>query len=502
MLWSGPMRAGLRPWIVALTALVVVCVRFDLVPLLRGPAPYPPEWQWRHRPRALSRALPAVPAGVALAGLLAWSGSRAARRRPRRSAAVVIAGGLVVGGLLPLLLLASEDGGCVAHLVRRTASPGYLSYHAVASSEAAADVGRFLRDYPRLVPELPVHAATHPPGPVLVFRGLIAVLEDVPWLQRALDARVRAACGDEADGCGPYLAAQGGAPRAAALAGALIAHGLTVATLLPIAWLAFQLTRDPLAAARTAALWPLVPGAALFLPALDGAIAFPVACALAGWRAACAAERAWARAAGVVAAAAMGAAAAYLSYGSGLFLILGAGVVLASLPAAVWTSPRRRVLGPLAAVAALGTAFLLAPLALGHDPLASARAALALHTTEFTALRSYGTWLVFGPLDFAMFLGVPVAVAFAAHAWQGTRWATAAPPARFALATALVLAALFASGLVRGEVGRLFVPLLPLGLIAGVLRLDDEPGPDAGTAATFALLLVAVDAVLRLNWRI
>src|SRR3989304_9038174 len=32
------------------TLLVLAAIRFDALPLLRGPAPYPPEWQWEYRP--------------------------------------------------------------------------------------------------------------------------------------------------------------------------------------------------------------------------------------------------------------------------------------------------------------------------------------------------------------------------------------------------------------------------------------------------------------------
>ena len=34
---------------------VLVSIPFDLVPLLRGPAPYPPEWQWAFRPEGPAR---------------------------------------------------------------------------------------------------------------------------------------------------------------------------------------------------------------------------------------------------------------------------------------------------------------------------------------------------------------------------------------------------------------------------------------------------------------
>ena len=489
----------------ALSALAVVSIRYDLVPVLRGPAPYPPEWQWRHRPRALARALPAVPFALGVVGVLAWSGSAAARRRPRTAAAAVVAAGLLLGTGFSLALVSSEDGGAVAYLTRRTASPGYLSYHAVACSPEVSDLGLFLREYPTRLPRLPMHAATHPPLPVVAFATLIRALEDRPALVGAIDARIAEACGRDIEGCGPHLAALPPAPRAAALAGALLSHLTAMLTILPVAGLAFQLTRDPLSAARVAALWPLVPGAALFVPALDPALAFPVTLALLALRWAVCAERTWRRFAAMLLAGAAGTVALYLSYGSALFLLLGTVAVVASLPRYILADNRPRVWRALAGTAVAGIALSLMPLLVGHDFVGSMRVALALHAGEYTARRSYPLWLVFGPLDVALFLGVPVVLGLLSHARRAFDTGltlSLSPPARLALGTAAALVVLFLSGTVRGEVGRLLVPLMPLGLLAGMLRLEGDPGPDARTTALTAGLLAASDVVMRLNWRI
>jgi hypothetical protein len=490
----------------ALSLLVLMAVRFDLAPALRGPAPYPPEWQWRHRPRALTRVAPALPAGAALLALLAWSGQPSALRRPRRSAAVLLGGALLLGGVWPLALLESEDGGAVAHLVRRTASPGYLSYHAVAVSPAAADTRAFLRGYPQALPSLPVHAATHPPGPVLFFRVLIAVLDDQAGVRGALDALVTRACGAEADGCGPNVAALTPSARAAALAGPLLLHAAAILTLLPIAALAFQLTRDRLAAARVAALWPLVPGAALFLPALDPALALPVTLALVALRSSITDDTGARRLAGAIASGLAAAVAGFLSYGSGLFLLLGAGVMLLSLPRGTWSERRARIVAAASLAAMAVAAVFAAALAFGHDVVASAAMALAIHAEQYTARRSYGLWLVYGPIDLALFLGVPVAAGLLARAAAGARrvgdWPALVPSVRLGTATSVALLLLFLGGFVRGEVGRLLVPLMPLALLGGVLRLDDAPGPEAREAVLAAVLLMAFDVVFRLNWRI
>jgi hypothetical protein len=487
-----------------LTLLTFVAVRYDLLPGLRGPAPYPPEWQWRYRSRALSRVLPAAPVAALWVGLLMASGTAAARRRPRLAAPALVAGAAVLGLAWPLALLESEDGGALSHLLHRTASPSYLSYHSVARSAVASDPMRMLREYPLLLPALPLHAATHPPGPVLFFRGMLGYFADHPRAQRAVDAWILRACGASHDECGP----PGLAPieASAALAGALLAHAAAVATLVPIAFLAFALTRDRLAAARTAALWPLVPGVALFIPALDPPLAFPVTSAVVLLRHAVAGERSWSRIASALAAGAATAVAVYLSYGAPLFLLLAAAAALGSLPeGALW---RRRRRAALSLVLAAGAALALAavPMAFGHDPLASARTALRIHAEAYTAERSYALWLLYGPIDVAVFVGSPLVVALAAQlassasaARRGTR---PVPPARLAAGVVIGLALLFGSGVVRGEVGRLLVPLMPLVLVAAVARLDEEPGPDAGTAASLGVLLMVLDAALRLNWRL
>ena len=57
------------------------------------------------------------------------------------------------------------------------------SYYTVAISPEAADPLDFLRRHHELLPTFrkgAKHAATHPPGPVLVYRGLLEVFERSP----------------------------------------------------------------------------------------------------------------------------------------------------------------------------------------------------------------------------------------------------------------------------------------------------------------------------------
>src|SRR5262249_40457582 len=163
--------------------------------------------------------------------------------------------------------------GACATLASRTMSTTWSSYYTVAVSPEAASPRAFLERHAALLPALPKHAATHPPGPVLYYRGLVALFARSPALTRA------------------FLGLQGQddsqeprppntrASRAAALFGALLLTFLGVAAAWPVASIASRLSGDALAGARAGMLWTLVPGAVLFIPQFDQAMAFAIACA-------------------------------------------------------------------------------------------------------------------------------------------------------------------------------------------------------------------------------
>jgi hypothetical protein len=137
------------------------------------------------------------------------------------------------------------------------------------------------------------------------------------------------------------------------------------------------------------------------------------------------------------------------------------------------------------------------PALLGHEPLRALETALAIHRAEYTRPRSYALWLLFNPIDFALFAGLPLALL---ASWRTARALSAQPDGRplasvdrFRIAFGAVLLLLFASGLTRGEVGRLFVPLVPFVLIAGT-NADERGGvlEMLGPAAIAAALTIAI----------
>ena len=121
-------------------------------------------------------------------------------------------------------------------------------------------------------------------------------------------------------------------------------------------------------------------------------------------------------------------------------------------------------------------------------------------------MRSYGLWLLFNPLDLALFLGVPVAVLALGRVTEAARATLdgrAEAPDRFTAMLALGLGLLWLSGTTRGEVGRIWIPLMPVLLVAALARRGDErgsAGPSLSEAAVLGLLLAATSLALRLAW--
>ena len=502
---ADPSRGERILWIVA-TAGFLLAASGDRVPWVRGPAPYPPEWQWPLREGVASGPLwPALAAVLVILGLLALSGTSWAHSRPRHAPRLLLGIASVLGLALPLALVALEPGGVLATIFDRVAYRTATSYYTVAISPDAADPIDFLRHHHELLPTFrkgAKHAATHPPGPVLVYRGLVGLCENVPGLTRAVlwlsglpESNPRRAR--------PEHAAH---TRAAGVLGGLLILAACALTAWPVAGLARAVGSGPLASARLGILWMLLPGPVLVLPQFDQALALPVALSALALAWAFRAETtarsaAWSTAAGLA-----GGVAVALSYGAPAFLVIGGLAVLAAALADGVTL--ERTLRCCALAALVTAAAFAAPALLGHHPIASMREALRIHREFFTQPRDYAVWLVFDPLDLALFLGPPVAVSLVAAAVRSVRRligrARLQPDEAFRLAALGALLALLVSGQTRGEVGRIWIPIMPALLVAALAR-PARPGDDAAPSAVSALLLAAaiapVTVAIALWWK-
>src|SRR5207247_497324 len=118
-----------------LGVLVLAAVGLDQPPEIRGPAPYPPEWQWPRRSEPASgRYLPVLLTGAGLLGLLAASGSSGARRRPAAATGILLTGGTILGWGFSMALLGLAPAGALPTLAARVLSRTCTSHYTAAVS--------------------------------------------------------------------------------------------------------------------------------------------------------------------------------------------------------------------------------------------------------------------------------------------------------------------------------------------------------------------------------
>ena len=339
----------------------------------------------------------------------------------------------------------------------------------------------FARQYPAIMPSFAdVHLRTQPPGWPLAYRGLSRLFERAPGLADAAGRRLH-----RYDCAAPQLTGLSSAQLAAGSLriGLLFLSGL-VAPLLYAVGRRFYSPR----ASRLAAL------ALAFLPALlVFAGRFDAFFALLGLLLLWLALRAVldGRRAAAVALAALAAAATFFSF-TALAL---AGFVLLLTGAVALASRRRETLRRWLAVALLtgGVVVLFwgaLRLLWGIDGLAMWRVSQEMH--QFLRLE-YPLWPLFNLYDLAAFTGfVPFAGAagMIALAVAGWRRGWPAPGVALALGWGAAVVALDLSGTVRAETARLWLFLMPVGLLAGWSFFAERFADQGGAVGRRWLLLL------------
>ncbi|HEV7518352.1 MAG TPA: hypothetical protein VGR07_18805 [Thermoanaerobaculia bacterium] len=444
------------------TAVLLAAVWLQ-VPGANGPR----EWRWDYRPPGLAGAGLAMIAVLAALAILAtlWDGGRFAGSRAGLGLLVLLGFGLT------LAVVGAQPGG-FGRVIRSLVSRHSFSY--VFDAGVAPGTRELLADYPAASERLDLHSRTHPPGPLLLVRGLDALTRGLPvpaagWVAAAGDAFAREV--------NRARERHRPAPETPAGPWAVVVLALLLPALSALAaWPLHRLARawglPPAAAALAVLLWLLTPARSLFTPALDQALPLLLvgAAALAG-----AGGRGrtggGARAFG---AGLLAAAACFLSYGCLAALPwLGLLALGASPGEAPW---RERSAGVRAGL--LGAGF-LAPwgvlaLAAGYSPWRDFRVAITAHRAMAVVTRSYATWVGWNLYDFALFLGPALfglALAALGRA-AGERPSRAYRWGLWGFWGLLLLLDL--SGSVRGEVGRIWLFFMPMACLfaaaAGVGR--------------------------------
>ncbi|HJX27459.1 MAG TPA: hypothetical protein VJ885_06070, partial [Thermoanaerobaculia bacterium] len=245
----------------------------------------------------------------------------------------------------------------------------------------------------------------------------------------------------------------------------------------------------PGAALLAAAFWLAVPARSVFTPSLDQALPLPLlgaaALAAAGGRVR------------MILAGALLALCVFFSYG---YLAAVPLVGLLALTGGetgrfTWRPDRARILRGLLLAAGFVLPSIVLALATGYDPVASFQAAMAQHRSIAVATRSYATWLAWNPWDLLLLLGPTVLGLAAVDLRQ--RQGDERPAAHTALAWGwwALLLLLLVSGSVRGEVGRIWLFLMPF----ACLLAADAAGRRWGSRGAWTGVLLVAEVGLTLT---
>jgi hypothetical protein len=187
--------------------------------------------------------------------------------------------------------------------------------------------------------------------------------------------------------------------------------------------------------------------------------------------------------------------------GTALFCSFGAAPMLcaAGVTALVIASGRPlngRRLVSAAGAAALGVVLILSvPLALGFDYIEAFKGIMSLHRDHYTP-PGRGLWFRFNLLDFSIFLGWPL-IAWLIALHFGNRKDRSG---RLVLALTACVALIDIADLTRSEVGRLWMPLMPL-ILAGTGIAASRPAATRNSEWTLVAVLLAISSLtIAVHW--
>lgn len=424
---------------------------FDGWPLLRGPR----EWQW-----ALATLPPTgrlVLAIVALAAVLIgwWRLGRqlttgASRRRTWLSLIALISLAL----LFQAALLGLVRTNPLAIQFERLASDQASGYFTVA--QEIEHLPTFLRQFPENMLNFrpDPHPRSKPPGIILLYWGLEQMLRPLPDVTHAIGNWARGIrCADL------WLATR---PDSALAANALmgILTPITSALAIGVAYALVALWLNPQAGWLAAGLVALMPGRLMFTPQMD--TVYPLLTLLAlywvetGWQK----KRPYrAFMAGIILS-----IAAFFS----LVNVLSAVIAGLYLLGRIWQSEHSIKQG-IRPFLLYGTSLVAGTLSLWVIYWVSSGVTpfdiyLAAAPARHDLARNYGIWLVGNLYDLALFAGLPAFLLAFLHLGHLRSGRSQRRDGSFSLLLVfwLVLILLDASGVIRGEVGRIWLMIAPL----------------------------------------
>jgi hypothetical protein len=472
-------------WLVIPSLLAIAVLTFDLLPALRGNE----EWRWPLRSIELAARLLVPIVTLSLYVLLSalWLKGYARESVSRRYERWFLLFVICAAPIIQLSLAAAVSRVPLLEFFGPTVSVHNSGYFTTAVT--SPDLNQLLSNFPALMPQLPIHAQSHPPGPVIThwlswqfFRALLPLADAVAMPLRTLQCH------------NPGLMALDNAQIASASPGMLLPllGGLA-------AWPLYALAKR-IASVRVAAitvlLFPILPLFAMWPSQWDQI--YPVLLFVGLYLAHTGLEKnSWWR---VLLAGVPLSIASFFSVGNFVLMVIVAAYGVAWL----WLQRKSVRLSVslslrLAIVFALGCAsiWLVYWLIYGVNPLSVISIGSRLAFESTTGTRSYGVWLLGNPIDFLVFLGLPIVILMIYNLIKRVRFPKSLLPIVGATCGTLIL--LWLSGIVRGEVGRLWMYFgPPLVLIAVGWSAAENSAPRSTPHAlgtTFFVSLIALVAL-------
>ncbi len=465
-----------RVWLVmAVLVLVYVAgIALDISPLLRGPE----DWRW---PRAMAqywdRLWPLVILWLVTLGWVMTIERLMTRRQPRRWLTVGLAGLMVASVGVQLAALHMERADVVKGLFWRATDYYANGYFTVGAG--ITNVNDFLRQYPALMPSFPLHPQVHPPGLPLIY-----------WLTSQAVSAVPGGSALVAQGLRPLdcnnflIAAMPNQPLAGAIAGIFwptLANALVVLCV-------FQLARGrfgPRAGLFAAALWVGVPSAVIFMGSWSQLYPLLACVAWLGLDAGLRRRQVrWLVLAGFALA-----LSTFMELGTAALALFMVVYVLAHY-VAHRQNPLRdwKFLGAglMAGVGGTLSVWIVYRVVYGVSLNDVVAAMWPIHTGyQFDRL----TWIFNHPYEFAVFVGLPIAVLAGAAWWRAVRqWRAGqtADPLSLSLIVSLVVLSVIDPA--RDETARTWMIFMPLPVAVASHWLADRTRDRRQLVVTWLLL--------------
>jgi len=326
-------------------------------------------------------------------------------------------------------------------LFRRVVDPGINGYFSSAIQIDNAQT--FIQDFPKIMPSLDQHARGHPPGGVLLLHGVISVFEQFPVGTNAVLSFVPIPDSEA------LLIWNNLSPpqRAASIFLGFFLHGLATLGIIPLYFIAKYFT-DKKTAIRALFLYAVFPSVSFFALLLDPFYAILSLASflllLIGLRK----DNFFVILPGII-------------FGIGLFFsysILPMGFLSILFVVFSKQSLQKSLRSCLFYILGISVALLI-QMMIDFPVIESFLAVIAGQVP-----RSYLHWLVFNPYDFFVYLSIPISVLFffaSKHLLRRTN--SALRPLCIAFWISFCFLVLF--GISRGEVGRIWIPLMTMPII-------------------------------------